>query len=280
MFWRRGNYEFNTAEGIIAHVTQMSYNFWGTWFVGITANALSSLKAHQIDTDNQMSSTFVCWDIPFESAKLCKASLLALEGFDFISDDESDFIDNTYPNSFIYMYGVINGHTIQHIDVSNFKPVKALPENNIIVTEISRDGKETITRIGDEFDKVACAEFVEQIKQKFLTNQMQSLKIVHRSIIEMWFEFGEGCCTISYDSHTSQEGYIQSYRSESNSRKLIPFFEGSYPEYMVCKDVDKFIAILRYFLEKGSEPGKRQGVKWVVVKRENPYDLAHYSKSV
>lgn len=268
MFWRRGNYEFNTVEGIIAHVTQMSYNFWGTWFVGITANAVSSLKAHQIDTDNQMSSTFVCWDIPFESAKLCKASLLALEGFDFISDDESDFIDNTYPNSFIYMYSVINGHTIQHIDVSNFKPVKALPENHIIVTEISRDGKETITRIGDEFDKVACAEFVEQIKQKFLTNQMQSLKIVHRSIIEMWFEFGEGCCTISYDSHTSQDGYFQSYRSETNSRKLIPFFEGSYPEYMVCKDVDKFIAILRYFLEKDRKPGTRQSVKWVVVKRE------------
>lgn len=269
MFWRRENNAFNTAEGIISHVIQMKYNFWGTWFVGITANAVSSLKAHQIDTDDQMSSSFVCWDIPFESAKVCKESLLALEGFDFISDDESDFIDNTYPNLFIYMYSVINGRTKQHIDISCFQPVKTLPENHIIVTEVSRDGKKMITRIGDEFDQAAYAEFVKQIKEKFLTNQMQSLKIVHRSIVEMWFEFGEGYCTISYDSHTSQEGYIQSYRSESRAKKLIPFFEGAYPEYMVCRDVDRFIAILQYYLEKGRKPGKSQNVKWVVVKREN-----------
>ena len=269
MFWRRGNYEFNTVDGIVSHVTHMRNNFCGTWFVGVTANAVSSLKAHQIDTDDQMSSSFACWDIPFESAKACKQALLALEGFDFISDDESDFIDHTYPNSFIYLYGVINGRTIQHIDVSGFKPVKALPEKPIIVTEVSRDGKETITRIGDEFDKAACAELVEQIKQKFLDGRMRSLKIVHRSITEMWFEFGEGCCTISYDSHASQEGYIQSYRSESRSRRLIQFFEGAYPEYMVCKDIDKLISILQYFLEKDRKPGKRQNVKWVVIKREN-----------
>ena len=269
MFWRRGNYEFNTVEGIISHVTHMRNYFWGTWFVGVTANAVSSLNAHQIDTDNQMSQSFVCWDIPFESAQACKSALLALEGYDFISDDESDFIDSTHPNSFIYMYHVINGHTIQHIDVSGFKPVKALPKKHIIVTEVSRDGKETVTRIGDEFDKAACAELVEQIKQKFLAGRMKSLRIVHRSVIEMWFEFGEGCCTISYDSHTSQEGYIQSYRSESRVRKKIPFFEGAYPEYMVCKDVDKFISILQYFLEKDRKPGKRQNVKWVVVKSEN-----------
>ena len=269
MFWRRGNYEFNTVEGIVSHVMQMKNYFWGTWFVGVTANAVSSLNAHQIDTDDQMSSSFFCWDIPFESAKACKAALLALEGFDCISDDESDFIDHTYPDYFIYMYGVINGRTVQRIDVSGFKPVKALPEPPIIITEVSRDGQETITRIGDEFDKAACAELVEQIKQKFLAGRMRSLKIVHRSIIEMWFEFGEGCCTISYDGHTSQDGYIQSYRSESHVRKLIPFFEGAYPEYMVCRDMDKFISILQYFLEKDRKPGKRQNVKWAVVKIES-----------
>lgn len=269
MFWRRGNYEFNTVDGIVSDVMQMKNYFWGTWFVGVTANAVSSLKAHQIDTNDQKSESFVCWDIPFESAKACKAALLALEGFDFISNDESDFIDRTYPNSFIYLYGVINGRTVQHIDVSGFKPVKALPEPPIIITEVSRDGQETVTRIGDEFDKTACAELVEQIKQKFMANRMKSLKIVHRSIIEMQFEFGEGCCTISYDSHTSQEGYIQSYRSESRARKLIPFFEGAYPEYMVCRDVDKFISILQYFLEKDRKPGKRQNVKWAVVKIES-----------
>ena len=269
MFWRRGNYEFNTVEGIVSHVIQTKNYFWGTWFVGVTANVVSSLKAHQIDTDDQMSSSFACWDIPFASAKACKEALLALEGFDFASDDESDFMDPTYPNSFIYLYAVVNGRTVQHIDISDFKPAKALPKPPIIVTEVSRDGQETITRIGDEFDKAACAGLVDQIKQKFLAGRMRSLKIVHRSIIEMRFEFGEGCCAISYDSHTSQEGYIQSYRSESRARKLIPFFEGSYPEYMVCQDVDKFISILQYFLEKDRKPGKRQNVKWAVVKSES-----------
>lgn len=269
MFCRRGNYEFNTVEFIVSRVKEMEGFYGGTWFVGVTANAVSSLNAHGIDTDHQGSYNFFCYDIPFESAKECKAALLALEGFDFISDDESDFIDSTYPNSFIYMYYVLGGETTEHIDVSGFKPAKALPKAHIIVTEVSRDGKETVTRIGDEFDKAACAEMVEQIKQKFLTGQMQSLDIFHRNFTEMEFKFGEGCCIISYDSHTSQAGYFQSYRSGSRARKLIPFFEGSYPEYMVCKDMDKFIAILQYFLEKGRKPGKRQDVKWAVVNEDD-----------
>lgn len=268
MIWRRGNYAFNTVESSVSFVRHLSYFKQGTWFVGVTANAVRSLNAHQIDTDNQDSHNFACWDIPFASAKACKEALLALEGYDFISDDESDFIDDTYPNSFIYLYQVLGRCTIQHIDVSGFKPVKALPVKPIIVTEVSRDGKKTVTRYGDEFDKAVCAELVEQIREKFLANQMKSLKIVHRSIIELWFLFGEGCCTISYDGRTSQEGYIQSYRSGSRARKLIPFFEGAYPEYMVCKDVDEFTVILQYFLEKDRKPGKRQNVKWVVTKGE------------
>ena len=267
MFWKRGNYAFNTVEGIVEQVRHFKYFTADTWFVGITANSVQSLQAHGINTDNQMSLSFACWDIPFESAKACKEALLALEGYNFISDDESDFIDDTYPNAFIYLYKVW-GSTVQHIDVSGFKPVKALPSNHIIVTEVSRNGEKTVTRYDDEFDKAACAELVEQIRQKFLASRMKSLTIVHRSKIEMWFEFGEDCCTISYNGHTSQEGYIQSYRSGSRSRKLIPFFEGAYPDYMVCRDVDQFTAILQFFLEKERKPGKRQNVKWVVTKGE------------
>ena len=267
MFWKRGNYACNTVEGIVEQVKHFKYFTADTWFVGITANSVKSLQAHGINTDNQMSLNFACWDIPFESAKACKEALLALEGCNFISDDESDFIDDTYPNSFIYIYKVW-GSTVQHIDVSEFKPVKALPSNHIIVTEVSREGEKTVTRYDDEFDKAACAELVEQIRQKFLTDQMNSLMIVHRSKIAMSFEFGEGCCIIIYDSVTSQEGYVQSYRSGSRSRKLIPFFGGAYPDYMVCRDVDVFTAILQYFLEKERKPGKRQNVKWVVTKGE------------
>lgn len=274
-FWKRGNYAFNTVEKIVGFVRHFGKFAYDTWYVGITANSVRSLKAHGINTDNQMSPDFDVWDIPFESAKACKEALLSMEGYDFISDDESDFIDDTYPNSFIYLYKV-GGYTntVQHIDVSGFKPVKALPKNHIIVTEVSCDGEKTVTRYDDEFDKAACAELVEQIRQKFLSNQTKFLKIVHRSVIEMWFQFGEGCCTITYDGRTSQEGYVQSYRSGSRSRKLVQFFEGAYPEYMICRDVDVFTDIVRYFLEKDRKPGKRQNVKWVVVKEEK---LQQYS---
>lgn len=136
------------------------------------------------------------------------------------------------------------------------------------MTEVSRNGKKVSTDYGEGFDKAACNKLVENIRQKFLDSQMKSLMIVHQSGIAMWFEFGDGCCTISYSSGTSQEGYIQSYRSGSRTRKLIPFFEGAYPEYMVCKNVDEFTAILQYFLEKDRKPGKRQNVKWVVTKEE------------
>ena len=267
MFWRRGNYAFNTVEGIVGYVTDMKYFMNGTWFVGITANAVKSLNAHRIDTDDQKSYSFGCWDIPFASAKACKEALQALEGYHFISDDESDFIDDTYPNSFVYLYKVLDRYTVQHIDVTGFKPVKALPAIPIIVTEEFRDGQETVTKYGDEFGKDDCVGLVEQIRQKVLASQLKSLKVVHRSIIGLQFEFGEGCCTISYYGH-SQEGYFQSYRSGSRSRKLIPFFEGAYPEYMVCRDMDEFAAILQYFLEKDRKPGKRQNVKWVVAREE------------
>lgn len=269
MFWRRGNYEYNTVEGIVEHITGgMGYVAQGTWFVGVTANAVQSLNAHRIDTEDQQARNFVCWDIPFASAKACKEALLALEGYRFISDDESDFLDDTYPNSFIYLYQVREQHTVQHIDVSGFRPVKALPGRPVIVTEGSCDGRETVTRYGDDFDRAACAGLVEQIRRKFLAGQLRSLKIVHRSIAEMRFVFGEGCCVISYDAQTSQAGYVQSYRNGSRSRKQVPFFEGSYPEYMVCRDVDEFTAILQYFLEKDRKPGKRQNVKWVTVAEE------------
>lgn len=268
-FWKRGNYAFNTVEHIVNLVKHFGKFAYDTWYVGITANSVRSLKAHGIDTDNQRSAEFDVWDIPFENARECKEALLSMEGYDFISDDESDFIDDTYPNLFIYLYKVEGiYHTVQHIDVSDFKPVKALPKNHIIVTEVSRDDEKTVTRYDDEFDKDACDKLIAEIRQKFIDNKMKYLNIVHRSTIEMWFEFGEGCCTISYDGHTSQEGYIQSYRNGSRSRKQVQFFDGTRPEYMVCRDADVFTAILRYFLEKDRKPGKRQNVKWVVVKGE------------
>lgn len=272
-FWKRGNYAFNTVEKIVNLVKHFGKFAYDTWYVGITANSVRSLKAHGINTDNQMSPDFDVWDIPFEHAKECKEALLSMEGYDFICDDESDFIDETYPNSFIYLYRVMS-FTTQHIDTLDFKPVKSLPKNHIIVTEVSRNDEKTVTRYDDEFDKAACDELVEQIRQKFLGNQTKFLKIVHRSVIEMWFYFGEGCCTITYDGRTSQEGYVQSYRSGSRSRKQVPFFEGAYPEYMICRDVDVFTDIVRYFLEKDRKPGKRQNVKWVVVKEEK---LQQYS---
>ena len=238
----------------------------GTWFVGVTANTVQSLTAHLINAEIQGSMSFSCWDIPFEFARTCKETLLALEGYHFISDDESDFIDNTYPTAFIYLYQVIDRYTVQHIDTSNFQPVEALPVIPVVVTEVSRDGRKVSMDYGEEFNKTVCKKIVEESRRKFLSGQMKSLTIVHRSGIAMWFEFGEGCCTISYSSGTSQEGYIQSYRSKSRARKLIPFFEGAYPEYMVCKNVDEFTAILQYFLEKDRKPGKRQNVKWVVTK--------------
>lgn len=269
-FWKRGNYAFNTVENIVNLVKHFGKFAYDTWYVGITSNSVRSLKAHGINTDNQMSSEFDVWDIPFESAKACKEALLSMDGYDFISDDESDFIDDTYPNSFIYLYRVDGlTDTVQHIDVSDFKPVKSLPLNHIIVTEVSRDDEKIVTRYDDEFDKAACDQLIEEIRQKFIDGKMKFLKIVHRSTIEMWFEFGEGCCTISYDARTSQEGYIQSYRNGSRSRKQVPFFDGMRPEYMVCRDIDEFTAILRYFLEKDRKPGKRQNVKWVVIKGEN-----------
>lgn len=242
-------------------IRHFAYFKSGTWYVGITANPVMSLKAHGIDI---YKGGFDCWDIPFKDAKVCKEAILGMEGYKMINDCESDYADDIYPNMYVYLYSV-RWMTRQHIDTAAFTPLKKMPSPPIVVKYIDTNEKETLVRFDDSFDHAACETLLEDIKAKYIEGQLHGLVVRHRSTQYMELQFGEGCAIISYDSNTSQTGAFQSYRNGSTSRKKVKLFTGEYPEYMVCTDVDVLIGILRYFLEKDRKPGKRQNVKWVMM---------------
>lgn len=268
MIWRRGNYDKNTVEMILQQIKFGRY-FEGSskWYAGVTANVVQSLTAHGFTREEiyGRSRDFHCWDIPKENALQCKNAVVLQ--YNMLIDENSDFLSEKYPNLFIYFFAAAQNRTI-HIDVSSFTPVKSLPDEPIFVTEKFRNG-ETKREIydgsltADGFEKM-----LEHFRSVFLNGTLNTLVIQHRNTEEMWFNFGEGCCRISYDAHTSQEGGYASWRNGSKARKPVKFFEGEYPAYMVCTDVEQYTAALSYFLEKGRKPGKRQNVQWAWVKEE------------
>lgn len=246
------------------HVRRFAYFRSGTWYVGITANPVMSLKAHGLDI---YKGGFDCWDIPFQYAAACKEALLAMDGYTMVTDNESDYVDSTYPNMYIYLY-TVKWNTRQHIDPTGFAPLKSMPAPPITVKYIDAQEKETLVRFDDSFDDAACEKLLGEIREKYMKKELYGLVVRHRDSSWMELQFGADGVIISYDSNTSQAGAFQSYRSENTSRKKTALFTGEYPEYMICRDTDVFIDILRYFLKKKRKPGKRQGVKWVVMPQD------------
>lgn len=268
MIWRRGNYGENTAEMILDQIKYGGY-FDGDsrWYAGVTANAVQSLTAHGFTKEEIYGRGWelMCWDIRREDALRCKKEAVAL--YNMQSDDESDFLSETLPNLYIYFFQVTDNRET-HIDTSGFTPAKTLPEVPIWVTEKARDGSVKRELYDHKLSADEQKELLEHFREVFLNGTMNTLVIQHRSGEEMWFNFGEGCCRISYDAHTSQEGGYASWRNGSKARKPVPFFEGEYPAYMVCTDVEQYMAALSYFLEKDRKPGKRQNVQWAWINED------------
>ena len=140
MIWRRGNYSENTAEMILGQIKYGRY-FDGhfQWYAGVTANAVQSLAAHGFTKEEiyGRGRELLCWDIRREDALRCKKEAIAL--YNLLSDDESDFLSEEFPNLYIYFFQVMNNRKT-HIDTSGFTPANALPEVPVWVTEKSRDG--------------------------------------------------------------------------------------------------------------------------------------------
>ena len=272
-FWRRGNYEANTIEMITNHIRWWAMFQSGTWYVGLTANPVQSLEAHHISIYEK--NFFHCWDIPQKDGISCKEAILAMEGYQWMADAESDYLDNTYPNLYIYLFPVTY-RTVPHIDTSGFTPLKSIPKPPIVIRYFDRRESETTVRFDDSFDATVCEKFLAELKEKLLADELCGMLIKARGSHYLELEFGEsGCCTITYDSQTSQSGAFQGYRSENKSRKLVTLFTGRFPEYMLCRDMEELSAILRYFLLKDRKPGKRQNVKWVSMTAENDFRRYH-----
>lgn len=266
MIWRRGNYSENTVETILGQIKYGRY-FDGEmkWYAGVTANVVQSLSAHGFTKEEiyGCKKDLMCWDIPKENALKCKKEVISL--YNMQSDGESDFLSEKYPNLFIYFFEVTPKRKL-HIDTSKFTAVKALPEEPIWVTEKARDGG--VKREMYDFSADGVKELLLHFREVFLNGILNVLTIQHTNGEEMWFNFGEGCCRISYDAHTSQEGGYASWRNGTKARKPVKFFEGEYPAYMVCTDVEQYMTALSYFLEKGRKPGKRQNVQWAWINED------------
>ena len=268
MIWRRGNYSENTVDMILNQIAFGKYFQNGEWYVGVTANAVQSLTAHGFAGEEIFGRTFgfAVWDIPAENAVKCKREILKLYK-NTSCDDESDFLSDKFANLFIYAFEK-KPNLVTHIDVSGFTPVKTLPENPVWITEKSRDGTVTRKFYDHDFSEEEFAYLLEHFREVFLNGTLATLVIQHRSICEMWVNYGERCCRISYDAHTSQEGGYASWRNGSKARKPVKFFVGEYPAYMVCTDVEQYMTALSYFLKNDRKPAKRQNVLWAWIKED------------
>ncbi|MBR5371657.1 MAG: hypothetical protein IK130_05515 [Oscillospiraceae bacterium] len=293
-FLRRGNYAANTVQTVLnslrynirANVESTQYAgktpeesaalsqvflrlaardtliLEGKCYVGITSDPVRSLTAHGIDTfaENQ----FFCADIPKELAAECKAEIMALGGFEAVSDSANDRTETTYSMLYVYIYRIADG-TEEHPDLTGLTPREALPIREIAVRLGMRDGTCQV-RYYTEMNAAVCDAFLTELSALISDCRLAAMQIRHRARDILSAEFGEGCCIISHDSRTSQCGGYQSYRSGETARKKVQLYTGEYPEYMLCRDMNVLNTIVSYYLVKGKKPGKRQNIKWVNMK--------------
>jgi hypothetical protein len=296
-FMRRGNYENNTIEIVVDHVrhtirSEMEHLQFegktveesakiaqiilastarrelileGRCFVGITANPMQSLSAHGINIFT--SNTFFCMDIPKEDAAICKEAVMALEGYESVSNSETDCYETPFSQLYLYIYKITE-LTNENPEIKEMVPLQTLPEREITIRKENRDGTANAHFVV-EMNEPVCDELLMEIHTGISKHQLADLRIRHRDFNQIIVQFGDDCCIISYDAGTSQCGGYQSYRSGSTSRKKVQLYSGEYPEYMICRDMQALEEILRYFLLKGKKPGKRQNVKWVNMKYDD-----------
>lgn len=256
--------EFREYAQVVMQVTAKDrLVIGGKCYVGLTANYVQSLTAHGID--HYDDTAFFCMKLPADRAEECKRAVMSVDGFEAVTDPSNDFtaVPQDAP-MYIYIYK-ISADTREKIDVSGFVPLEKLPERPIKAVLTYRDG--TVKK--EYFDKLTeadCNALIGRIRELADKGQLTEIKITHKMFNFVYACFGEGCCIINYDSGTSQEGNYQSYRSGEKSRKQVQLFKGEYPEYMLCRDFGVLEDILRYFLMKGKKPGKRQNIKWVMMK--------------
>lgn len=296
-FMRRGNYEKNTIEIVVDHVrhtirSEMEHLRFegktaeesaklaqiilastakqelileGRCFVGITANPMQSLSAHGINIF--ASNTFFCIDIPKDDAKSCKEAVRELEGYEPVSEMETDCYETPFSQLYLYIYKITD-QTNEKPYIKEIVPLQYLPEREITIRTEKRDGTAN-ARFAVEMNETVCDDLLTEIRTGISAHQFAELRIRHRDFNQIIVQFGDDCCIISYDAGTSQCGGYQSYRSGSTSRKKVKLYSGEYPDYMICHDMQVLEEILHYFLLKGKKPGKRQNVKWVNMKYDD-----------
>ena len=296
-FMRRGNYEKNTIEIVVDHVrhtirSEMEHLRFegktaeesaklaqiilastakqelileGRCFVGITANPMQSLSAHGINIF--ASNTFFCIDIPKDDAKSCKEAVMELEGYEPVSETETDCYETPFSQLYLYIYKITD-QTNEKPYIKEIVPLQYLPEREITIRTEKRDGTANAC-FAVEMNETVCDDLLTEIRTGISAHQFAELRIRHRDFNQIIVQFGDDCCIISYDAGTSQCGGYQSYRSGSTSRKKVKLYSGEYPDYMICHDMQVLEEILHYFLLKGKKPGKRQNVKWVNMKYDD-----------
>ena len=296
-FMRRGNYEKNTIEIVVDHVrhtirSEMEHLRFegktaeesaklaqiilastakqelileGRCFVGITANPMQSLSAHGINIF--ASNTFFCIDIPKDDAKSCKEAVMELEGYEPVSEMETDCYETPFSQLYLYIYKITD-QTNEKPYIKEIVPLQYLPEREITIRTEKRDGTAN-ARFAVEMNETVCDDLLTEIRTGISAHQFAELRIRHRDFNQIIVQFGDDCCIISYDAGTSQCGGYQSYRSGSTSRKKVKLYSGEYPDYMICHDMQVLEEILHYFLLKGKKPGKHQNVKWVNMKYDD-----------
>lgn len=96
------------------------------WFTGISSNPVMSLKAHNVDLKNRLE--FICSVVSVKNADEIKQAVLSLSYFEHCCEDQSDYIYEDQPHTYMYSF-LVKEDSVFKIDTSGFTPLKYMPQS-------------------------------------------------------------------------------------------------------------------------------------------------------
>lgn len=213
-------------------------------YTGVSSNPILSLAAHGVDT--AQFDRFVCWVIPVKFARELKAAALALDQFQQVSDDASDYIAEEQPYTYFYSFLTEKGSVLS-IDTAGFTPLKYIPGRPAQVFAWMPDGSRTSQNIETK-DRDGYPEILTDLLAKAEAGEITRLLLRCQQATIMQCDFEDGRFDLYFDARTSQSGYVYRYLPE----------EGKAGDWQALYD------ILLYFLRFYKKP---RGTKWKYLRK-------------
>ena len=184
------------------------------WFTGISSNPVMSLKAHNVDVKNKLD--FICNVVSVKNAAEIKQAVLSLSYFEHCSEDESDYIFEDQPHTYMYSF-LVKDESVFRIDTSGFTPLKYMPQSPAEFYIYFKDGAKKKKSVSSE-DRDTYPEVIENILNRCKKGTIEKIIIrsprYHRLLL---CKFEDGAFDVYFDPKNISGGFVQRLELRSNT---------------------------------------------------------------